>query len=928
MTGFEPLVGAGVAAAGKAAPAAAGRIASMLALKIGGSATRRWRVARRVKKRTGLGFPSRYFRAWLKEVSAAGLQKPVGEAGPGLAISLDLALAADSSWQARSARHSDALRLVKETYLASVALAAPADAATLLESWADARHDELLGLLTQLVKSEPRLSREDASTLLLAQSRARRTRRLASFGVEARRLSAAFTTLDSESPTVGVGEYVVLVGAFGSGKSELAEVWFRQRVFEYRERGSEALPCWLRAGEIGARSLEDVLAQQVSEHSRRPFALVVDGLDEVDGQTATRLVDLVSAMIESRRGSVALLTSRPGVLSTSDQEQPWEGLSLEQARSVVESVSGKPHVTWEWNPTLLESVRRPFFAIGAGIMLADGTKPSSQADLIRRLVERALAEQTSSAVAVQDSDLYRLLVRVAVELTASGGVSDGRTFQERQQLRRTRLAAVSDGMVEFTLPIFQQWFAAQALLEQEPLLLASVASAASFDRWRWSLAIAGLSVTSAEQFDGIAGVLLNANTGAGSWVLDQVASARDWPKRGENDFVDPATAGQRILRATRSWIDAIGPLASAVFPVADDRQPISLRVAVGSGTVSTVWDRATPVEDVVSGLDPQFSAMDDGDHTWREISSGGAIAGFEWPWVRVHERIAKATLKVLEQHPRLGPVDGVWHNESRYRLARTILNSRSFMFPALDRQQLNSAVQDFLSRWDDPLNVRWIINGEQILGGEVIDLATWIEGLEGDFIDRPLPAPDEELRGSFVWDVYSPSRLREFVAEAYGQACDAYDQACGSVFSNFAWSLGTGAPNGFGVIAIVEAADTGRGWQGAPGLMKALVPLSALEAEVQRFGHVALLSENGRALVVAREVSGLPDGRQGEHEYFADLLERVGSAGSGAFGRRSIMSRGVDFTAHTRPASELAARWLWEDLKAVKLGKGTFPQFR
>lgn len=926
MSGLEPLLGAGLAAVGKAAPAAIGRIAATVGARVAKSSTLRWRVARRVRKRTGIPFSGKAFRGWLKRVSLSELHLPIGQAGPGLAVSLDAALSTERAWANHSDRHSRALHLVQETYLALVGLAPPADAATLTEAWAQARHDELVDRLVATIGSTPMLDHEDLGTYLLTQSRARTNRRLASFGIPAETVDDALRLLDGKVPNLESGHVLVVVGAFGAGKSELAEAWLRQRIAAYANGASTAIPVWLHASEIGTRSLEDVLVARHAGSARQPCALVVDGLDEVDSQVAARIADQASVLINSREGATALLTSRPSVLPESDEQQQWEGLPVDEARKLIESVSGKNHATWNWNPTLLESIRRPFFAIGAGILLADGARPSSQADLIRRLVERALAVPSSAHVAVQDSELFNLLVRTAVALTSSGGRSDDLSYQERQQLRMTRLIIASEGKVEFTLPIFQQWFAAQALLAQAALLRASIADAESFDRWRWPLAIAALSVTSADQFDKLAQSLLTSNPGAGAWVLDQVSSAREWPTRNENDFVDAGTAGKRILLATRTWIHATGFLAPGLFPIGDPGQPISLRVAVKGGTVSTVWDREIPPTDVVTDLGSNFRANN--DHSWLEFSSGGAISGFEWPWSRQQDRIAKRMSKVLEGTYRLGPVDGVWHNESRYRLARVIANSKSIMFAPLNRQDVASSVHDLLAQVDDPLNVRWILDGEQIDGELMVDLASWLDGHEGDEIHRPLPAPDQDPRGGWVWNVYSDSRLQEFVAESYGQACVAYDEARATVLSGFTWSMGTAIPGEFGVVAILTPADPTGGWSGGPSLVKAVLPLSVVEDEAQRFREAAILSTNGRVVVMRRGEAGLPEGRQGEHDYFVDLVDRVGPAGIQAFSRRSIVNRLLDSTSHSRPASEIAAHWIWEDLKAVKLADGTGPRPR
>lgn len=44
-----------------------------------------------------------------------------------------------------------------------------------------------------------------------------------------------------------------------------------------------------------------------------------------------------------------------------------------------------------------------------------------------------------------------------------------------------------------------------------------------------------------------------------------------------------------------------------------------------------------------------------------------------------------------------------------------------------------------------------------------------------------------------------------------------------------------------------------------------------------------------------------------------------------AIGGVGWSSTGADDVTNVRPASSVAARWLWDDLKSVGLGTGTFP---
>lgn len=185
-------------------------------------------------------------------------------------------------------------------------------------------------------------------------------------------------------------------------------------------------------------------------------------------------------------------------------------------------------------------------------MLANGQIPSGQADLIRRLVEYALADAPTSAAAVTSTPRYTALRTLAENLTRSGNTRDGLNFQERALVRQTTLVHVrADGSADFTLPIFQQWFAGQSILAAPSKARELAADPQLFDRWRWAIAVACVAGDS-EQVDAIISESLHGNPGAGSWIIDQVSSGHDWRS---DEPIDESTAGPRLLRASSKPID-------------------------------------------------------------------------------------------------------------------------------------------------------------------------------------------------------------------------------------------------------------------------------------------------------------------------------------------------------------------------------------
>ena len=110
---------------------------------------------------------------------------------------------------------------------------------------------------------------------------------------------------------------------------------------------------------------------------------------------------------------------------------------------------------------------------------------------------------------------------------------------------------------------------------------------------------------------------------------------------------------------------------------------------------------------------------------------------------------------------------------------------------------------------------------------------------------------------------------------------------------------------------------------------KMILPLEVLQDEIDSWGADFALSANRRAGVAF--ASDAAESDQRFHERARALFDRVGPrlTGNGPFRRGPGWSGSiVDGVHHPRPASLIAAKWIWNDLKAFDLADGTFPQLR
>lgn len=894
--------------------------AAKVSLALAKRVTYRWRVDRGVNDRVEFKYNRRQFRTWLKSVTREDLASPVESAGARLAMRLDVWLAErDNGWAGRADHLSEALRLVEAMYLSILAAVEPGAGRQLAEQWARSRNQELVAALVESAAGTAPLAPEDLAVWLRRRSAERRRIRLAAFNPEEAAVATSMSAIRDLVPNVLPGSYVSLVGPFGAGKSEIAEEWHLAAISNFSTDAGAPFPLWLHARNVASSTLDESLAAHVAgaQLRSRGVTVVVDGLDEVDAAAAAAIVRDARVFVAGDKRSSVLATCRPGTLAASRDDLHVSPLTEEAARQLVESLAESRHATWRWSPGLVETVKRPFFALAAGTLLATGEAPSGQAELTARLVEQALA-QAGSSNATSSAETFALLIRLGVSLTASNGSSDGLEFRERQIVRSTRLVtSVSQHLVAFALPIFEQWFAAKALLSDDNLVEQALASPKAFDRWRWALSIAVLS-SEVGRLDDLVEACIRMNPGAGAWIVEAVSEPRRLPLDDNAVPLDQDASARRLLRACRAWIDALGPLAPEVLPV--DSQGAAVRIGVRVSQkrwISVAWARGVATEDEAIELPDGLSLFERSDD-WFAQSAGVVSAGEQWPWTTVRDWVSGEVMRMLEGDSVLGPPNGVWHAERRFRAARVLMGRRGVLFEPLERLRVIERCEQFLEVVDDPRYASFSSGSARIPGAEVAELLDWLTDQVFDTLKRPVPTPDRGLRDSRGWisDLYSPEQMVRFCAETYGLACQAYEEMADTVLSTFGWSLGMNACRPVGVLGVVEYRQQ-LGGDGA-SLHFTELPLELLRgAAASRHGLV--WSANGRAAVSLGERPAL------DTDYFDSLREWSSHHVESPFWSLSTGSS-VIHVGHERPASEIAAKWIWRDLKRLSLGRGTFPR--
>ena len=279
----------------------------------------------------------------------------------------------------------------------------------------------------------------------------------------------------------------MVVGDQGAGKTLALERLFQRLVKRALDDSSQPFPLFVSARDLREPLIEYVerMSQGYSQPSVQGTSILVDGLDEIGVTDANTLLERVAEYTDVNSNATAIVTSRPlpGLKSTGEQVA-MPSMDDEHVISLVSRVSGRKldmRDRYAWSDSVWEAAKRPLFAviIGSELRRNPAIALPRPSELVNRLVERTWQEAGDNAEVVDE-----LLQKLAVQAISTGARASLSNVTHRKLQQRwltdSRLVNERAGTVDFTIPIFREWYAARALIEQtasvEDILPAS-------DRW-------------------------------------------------------------------------------------------------------------------------------------------------------------------------------------------------------------------------------------------------------------------------------------------------------------------------------------------------------------------------------------------------------------------------------------------------------------
>lgn len=453
-------------------------------------------------------------------------------------------------------------------------------------------------------------------------------------------------------------------------------------------------------------------------------------------------------------------------------------MSLEEAETVIKLVSDsdRSQLLWILPDAVRRSVQRPLFAILLARYLESQAErvPVSKAKLLDRMVLKAVEnagtesnesiEKTLRSLAVKQTDGH---VNVTL-LDLSTSISHGKA------LFKTHLVYEESEQLDFALPILRQWFAFDALRQNEVDIEELSKDQERLKQWEDVLTTAVELAT--DQIDEIVKPIVLNNPAIASIILDN-AFGHLWYSCPDSDL--PAeTFGQHISQAMEAFVKGIGPLGTLIAPVNGNGEVRPLGVTqLHKGYYKTSWYEGS------SNLQNVVDLPSEGDlpiRDWPHYLSRSRMDSPAWAWLDVKEQL-KRPLENLLMCYGIPIQNNYFLHEAAWYLISSVMDRYSLLglqFPTDElkdvRQWINKVPSSSLRRYSP-----------ETLASAIMFLQEQIDEITS--LRSPWLGPDQSLANSkLVWDPYTPERLRKRIECVLGASLQIYHEIVSTWFTTMA----------------------------------------------------------------------------------------------------------------------------------------------
>jgi hypothetical protein len=545
------------------------------------------------------------------------------------------------------------------------------------------------------------------------------------------------------------GASLLLTAVAGSGKTMTALRTHHADLRDAVLSTAGPVPVLIDARFVGARTVEDCIRSKcvgIGEPSELGIRLVIDGLDEVSRNESQRLLFEAQTLAKVWPKSCVLGLGRPGVDLRGIEARSLPVPTRGALEPVIERISGRAHVLYNLPPALRASLELPLYAVAYAVLTRAGSVVHpSRAAILGELVDQCRRED--------DVPDEVLLQRLAVALTESGEVSSSAFgLAEAREVGKSRLVVHEAGLLRFAVAIYQEWFAAMALLAGSFRPSLSPSDPTHFDRWRSAIAIA-LAHGSESDVDEIAGWVLDTAPGGFRMALDEATTS----SLHGADPGDAERATNRLRSAALAYLETMQPTMAAATP------GFALDLDRSTFAISRGWASM----ELTNGLGIVYEGR----------SSVVPAHDVAWPW-RLASNTVETWLTPLLEGQLLPTSHPVAHAEALWALCRTLGDDRSLLHAPIPARPIFDLLEplDF-EKPDEPIEFavgrqRFLIAAPMYY--EALESLRTLAAEDADVV-RPWPTPDNTgTFSTFVSDLYSPGRATDLVRGVLNAAMEIY----------------------------------------------------------------------------------------------------------------------------------------------------------
>jgi hypothetical protein len=297
---------------------------------------------------------------------------------------------------------------------------------------------------------------------LMVESRARSVNRWTAAGVNdsiAGELSAdqAIGMLDAAG--VPMVRLLLLRGEVGAGKSLALERMYQGAIHQAESDAFAPIPILIRAQDVipNLRVVLEPLSEPLGNPEVTGISLFIDDLDQIGPRAALGLLNDADVLARTFPSTRVVVAGRDLFIHSKWPFIRIPLLDQEEVARLVARLTGKPVEYWEIArdapESVLTSMQRPLFTIlYAQYALNSARRPRSSADLVRSLVENALAPIEAADLSANDKllELSAAVLDSGSDFVPSGTVGG---LSVIASLLETRLLSESDSKIGFALPI-------------------------------------------------------------------------------------------------------------------------------------------------------------------------------------------------------------------------------------------------------------------------------------------------------------------------------------------------------------------------------------------------------------------------------------------------------------------------------------------